>query len=47
MLQSLAGWKYFPYVFGVFEGKLGMELISCEDKKSGNSLKHAEEKKTD
>ena len=33
MLQSLAGWEYFPYVFGVFDGKLGMELITCEDKK--------------
>ena len=33
VLQSLAGWEYFPYVFGVFDEKLGMELIIYEDKK--------------
>ena len=33
VLQSLVGWEYFPYVFGVFDGKLGIELITCEDKK--------------
>ena len=33
VLQSLAGWEYFLYVFGVFEGKLGMKLITCENKK--------------
>ena len=33
MLQSQAGWEYFPYVFGVFDGKLGMELITYNDKK--------------
>ena len=37
MLQSLAGWEHFPYVFGVFDAKLIMELITCEDKKSVNS----------
>ena len=29
MLESLAGCEYFPYVFGVFDGKLVMELITC------------------
>ena len=33
VLQSLVGWEYFPYVFGVFDGKLGIELITCENKK--------------
>ena len=33
MLQSLAGCEYFPYVFGVFDGKLEMELITCDDNK--------------
>ena len=33
VLQSLAGWEYFPYIFSVFDGKLGMELITYEDKK--------------
>ena len=33
VLQILVGWEYFPYVFGVFDRKLGMELITCEDKK--------------
>ena len=33
VLQSLAGCEYFPYAFGEFDGKLVMELITCEDKK--------------
>ena len=33
MLQSLAGCEYFPYVFSEFDGKLVMELITCEDNK--------------
>ena len=33
VLQSLAGCEYFPYVFGVFAGKLVMELITCENNK--------------
>ena len=36
---------YFPYVFGVFNEMLGIGLVTCEDKKSGNSFKHGEEKK--
>ena len=33
VLQSLSGCEYFPYVFGVFDGKLVMELTTCEDNK--------------
>ena len=33
MLPSLTGCEYFPYVFGVFDGKSIMELITCEDNK--------------
>ena len=32
-LQSLAGCDYFPHVFAVFDGKLVMELITCENNK--------------
>ena len=30
VLQSLAGCDYFPCVFGVFDGQLVMELITCK-----------------
>ena len=33
VLQSLADCEYFSYVFGVFDGKSVMELITCEDNK--------------
>ena len=33
VLQNLAGYVYFPYIFGVFDGKLVVELITCEDNK--------------
>ena len=33
VLQSLVGCDYFPYVFGVFDGKLVMELITFKDNK--------------
>ena len=33
VLQSLADCKYFPNIFGVFDGKLVIELITCEDNK--------------
>ena len=33
VLQSLADCEYFHYVLGVFDGKLIMELITCEDNK--------------
>ena len=33
VLQSLAGCEYFLYVFGVFDRKLVMELITYEDDK--------------
>ena len=33
VLQSLAGYEYFPCVFGVLYEKLVMELITCEDNK--------------
>ena len=29
VMQILAGCGYFLYVFGVFDGKLGIELITC------------------
>ena len=33
VLQILAGCKYFPYVFSIFDEKLVMELSTCEDNK--------------
>ena len=33
VLRSLAGCEYFPYVFGVFDRKLVMELITCKGNK--------------
>ena len=33
MLPSLAGCEYFPFVFGVLDGKLVIELIICEGNK--------------
>ena len=33
MLPSLAGCEYFPFVFGVFDGKLVTGLIICEGNK--------------
>ena len=33
VFQSLVGCEYFPCIFGVFDGKLVMELITCEDNK--------------
>ena len=33
MLQSFAGCEYFPYVFSEFDGKLVIELITCENNK--------------
>ena len=39
------GWEDFPCVFGVFDRKLGMELITCEDKKVA-AISNMEKKKT-
>ena len=47
VLQSLADWEYFPYDFGIFGGKLGMELITYENKKVVTISRIAEEKKAD
>ena len=47
VLQTLAGWEYFPYVLRVFDGKLGMELIICEDKKMVTVSSMQKEKKTE
>ena len=33
VLQSLAGCEYFPFAFSEFDGKLVIELITCEDTK--------------
>ena len=33
VFQSLVGCDYFPYVFGAFDEKLVMELITCKDNK--------------
>ena len=33
MLQSLAGCEYFPYVFGLFDGELVLEIITSTDDK--------------
>ena len=32
-MRSLTGSEYIPYVFGVFDGKLVTELITCVDEK--------------
>ena len=45
VFPSLEGWEYFPYVFGVFDGKLGMELITYEDKKVLTVLSMQKKKK--
>ena len=47
VLQSSAGCKYFPNIFGVFDGKLAMELITCEDNKAVIVLSMQKENKTD
>ena len=47
MLQSSAGCKCFPNIFGVFDGKLAMELITCEDNKVVIVLSMQKENKTD
>ena len=44
VLQSLAGCDYFHYVFGVFDGKLVMELITCKDNKTVSISKMEKEK---
>ena len=44
VLQSLAGCDYFHYVFDVFDGKLVMELITCEDNKTVSISKIEKEK---
>ena len=33
MLQGLAGFEYFPYLFGAFDRQLVIELMTCEDNK--------------
>ena len=33
VLQGLAGFEYFPYLFGVFHRQLVIELMTCEDNK--------------
>ena len=35
-MQSLTGCEYFPNVFGVFDRKLVMDLITCADDKVVN-----------
>ena len=44
VLQSLAGCDYFHYNFDVFDGKLEMELITCEDNKTVSISKMEKEK---
>ena len=42
----MAGCDYFHYIFGVFDGKLVMELITREDKKTVSISKIKKEKKS-
>ena len=44
VLQSLAGYDYFHYIFDVFDGKLVIELITCEDNKTVSISKMEKEK---
>ena len=45
MLQSLAGCEYFPYIFGVFDGELVMEIIISADNKVVKILSMQKENK--